>query len=149
MEVWFYRRMLRIPWTARRTNEEVLQRMGVGRELMTLIMKRQLGFLGHLLRGEGMERECLLGMVEGTRARGRQRRKYMDGIKEVIGCETVGEVLRRAEDRSVWRSIAANINLDTALRYGKVRSCLQVIPVNRGYAYPPADKLIRPVYTGG
>ena len=90
--------------------------MGVGRELMTVIMRRQVGFLGHLLRGSGMEKECLLGMVQGTRARGRQRRKYMDGIKDVVGCVTMGEVLRRAEDRSVWRSIAADINLDTALR---------------------------------
>ena len=116
VEIWFYRRMLRIPWTARRTNQEVLQRVGVGRELMTVIMKRQVGFLGHLLRGKGMESECLLGMVQGRRARGRQRRKYMDGIKEVIGCERMDEILRRAEDRSLWRSITANINLDTALR---------------------------------
>ena len=63
-----------------------------------------------------MERDCLLGMVEGSRARGRQRAKYMDGIKELVGCVRMDEVLRLAEDRSAWRSVAANINLDTALR---------------------------------
>ena len=115
-EMWFYRRMLRVPWTARRTNQEILQRAGVSREVMTIIRKRQLGFLGHILRGNGREKDCLLGMVEGRRARGRQRTKFMDGIKEIIGCERMDGVLRLAEDRSAWRSIVANINEDTALR---------------------------------
>ena len=115
-EMWFYRRMLRVPWTARRTNQEILQRAGVSREVMTIIRKRQLGFLGHILRGNGREKDCLLGMVEGRRARGRQRTKFMDGIKEFIGCERMDGVLRLAEDRSAWRSIVANINEDTALR---------------------------------
>ena len=113
-EMWFYRRMLRIPWTARRTNQEVLRMAGVTRELMTVIRRRQIGFLGHILRGSRLEKDCLLGMVEGRRARGRQRTKYTDGIKELIGCVRMDEVLRL--DRSAWRSIAANINLDTALR---------------------------------
>ena len=69
-EIWFYRRMLRIPWTARRTNQEVLRRPGDGRDLITVIMKRQVGFLGHLLRGNGLEKDCLLGVVEGRRAKG-------------------------------------------------------------------------------
>ena len=94
----------------------LLQMAGVTRELMTVIRKRQIGFLGHILRGSGLEKSCLLGMVEGRRARGRQKTKYMDGIKELIGCERMDEVLRLAEDRSAWRSIAANINIDTALR---------------------------------
>ena len=96
-EIWFYWRMLRILWTAGKTNQEMLQRAGVGRELMTVIMKRHVGFLGHLLRGNGLEKDCLLGMVEGRRARGRQRRKYMDGNKEVIGCQTMDKVLRRVK----------------------------------------------------
>ena len=115
-EMFFYRRMLRIPWTARRTNEEVLQMAGVEREMMNFIRKRQLGFLGHILRGSGMERNCLLGMIEGRRARGRQRQKYMDKMKELLRCERIDEVLRLAENRVAWRSIAANINIDTALR---------------------------------
>ena len=53
---------------------------------MTVIMERQVGFLGHLLIGNGLEKDCLLDMVEGRRAKGRQSRKYMDGIKEEIGC---------------------------------------------------------------
>ena len=70
----------------------------------------------NVLRGDGLEKDCQLGMIEGRRARGRQRLKFMDGIRDVTGCETVVEVLRLAEDRSVWRTVAANVNLDTALR---------------------------------
>ena len=73
-EIWFYRRMLRVPWKARKPNQEVLQRAGVGKELMTIIMKRQVGFLGCLLRGNGLEKDCLLGMVEGRRARATERK---------------------------------------------------------------------------
>ena len=57
-ELWFIRRMLRVPWTARRTNEEVLQMAGVKKELKTQIRKRQFGFLGHVLRGRELERDC-------------------------------------------------------------------------------------------
>ena len=81
-----------------------------------VIRRRQIGFLGHILRGSGLERECLLGMIEGRRARGRQRLKYMDSIKELVGCGSMSEVMRLVEDRSVRSSIAANVNLDTALR---------------------------------
>ena len=85
VERWFLRRMLRVPWTARRTNQEVLQMAGTSRQLMGTIRRRQLGHLGHTLRGTTLEKDCLLGVVEGTRARGRQRLKYMDGIKTLVG----------------------------------------------------------------
>ena len=83
---------------------------------MTQIRKRQLSFLGHILRGNGLGRDCLLGMVEGRRARGRQVTKFMDGIEEVVGCKTIVGVLQLAEDRRAWRSIVTNINFDTAHR---------------------------------
>ena len=107
---------MRIPWTAWRTNEEVWQMARGCRELLTVIRRRQIGFIGHILKGSGLERECLLGIIEGRRARGRQRLKYMDSIKELVGCGSMSEVMRLAEDRSVWRYIAANVNLDTTLR---------------------------------
>ena len=55
-------------------------------------------------------------MIDGRRARGRQRLKFMDGIGDVTGCETVVDVVRLAEDRIVWRSVVAYVNLETALR---------------------------------
>ena len=65
---------------------------------------------GHVLRGTGLERDCLLGMIEGKRARGRQRMQYIDGIKEMVEKETMEEVGKSARNRRVWRSIVANVN---------------------------------------
>ena len=96
-EMWFLRRMLRIPWTARRTNKEVLQMSGTKRELLTVIMKRELGFLGHVLRRDGLESTCLLGMIEGKIARGRHRLTYMDGIEEAADIARIGEVTNLQE----------------------------------------------------
>ena len=72
--------------------------------------------MGHVLRGESLEKQCLMGMIEGSRARGRQRIKYLDGIKTLVGVRNVGEVVRLAEDREGWRNIVANVNVDTAHR---------------------------------
>ena len=69
-EIWFLRRMLWISWTDKVTNEEMLRRSGMKRELMGDIEKRQLQFLGHILRAHGLERDCLLGMIDGKRAKG-------------------------------------------------------------------------------
>ena len=115
-EMWMLRRMLRVPWTARMTNQEVMRRAGVTRLLMTTIRQRQLGYIGHLLRGRSLGKDCLLGMIDGRRARGRQRMKYMDGLKEIVECSGIGEMVRLAEDRNRWRIIVANVNIDTAHR---------------------------------
>ena len=81
-----------------------------------MIRRRHIGYVGHLLRGNCFEKDCLLGMIDGRRASHRQRLTLIDGIRDVTGCETVVDVLRLAEDRSVWRSVAAYVDLDTALR---------------------------------
>ena len=111
-EMYFIRRMLRVPWTARRTNVEVMEMAGTSRQLISTIRQRQLRYLGHVLRGSNLEKDCLLGTIEGTRARGRQRIKYMDGIKTLVGCNNIGEVIRLAENREEWRNIASYVNSD-------------------------------------
>ena len=90
---------------------------GTSRMLLSTIRKRQLKCLGHVLRGRSLEKDCLLGMVEGTRARGRQRIKYMDAMKTLVGQRCIGAVVRLAENREGWRTIVANVNTqDTARR---------------------------------
>ena len=109
-ELWFYRRMLRIPWTARVTNVEVLRRAGVQRCLVQKIRRRQLQFLGHIVRAEKLESDCLLGRIEGTRARGRQRVTYMDSILSYLGGgQTTGNVIGLARERRDWRSMVDNV----------------------------------------
>ena len=86
-EMWFYRRMLRIPWTARKTNIEVLNLANTTRELTQKIRKRQLSFLGHIIRRQSIEHLALTGKIDGRRARGRQRLKYLDTIVEDRGSQ--------------------------------------------------------------
>ena len=83
---------------------------------MTQIRKRKLGFLCHILRGNGVGRDSLQGIVEGRRARARRRTKFVDRINEFVGCETTVGELQLAEDRCAWRSFVVNINAGTTLR---------------------------------
>ena len=116
-EMWFLRRMLRVPWTARMTNERVLELAGVGRELLRVVRTRQLRFLGHLLRRNGLEKEALLGRIEGTRARGRPRIKYSASLMEDIpGDLRFVDLVEMAQDRREWRSMVAHVDQDMAHR---------------------------------
>ena len=109
--------MLRIPWTARLTNERVLEIAGVRRELLGTVRGRQLKFLGHLLRHDCLEKEEFLGRIEGRRARGRQRLKFGSSlIEDIPGEMTVAGLVRLAQDRERWRSVVAHVNQDMALR---------------------------------
>lgn len=110
VEMWFLRRMMRIPWTARVTNEEVLRRAGTERCLLGNVRRRQLGFVGHILRGDNFEKHCLLGRIEGRRARGRQRLKFMDTILQHLGGgRGTVDLIRLADDRGRWRSMVADV----------------------------------------
>ena len=60
-------------------------------------MQKQLGYLGHVLSSGRLVKDCMLGLIEGTRARGKQRMSFMDGVKAVFGCEGIAEVVRMAE----------------------------------------------------
>ena len=116
-EVWFYRRMLKISWTDRVSNDEVLQRAGTKREILTAIRRRQFRFLGHVMRLHQLENVCVSGRLEGRRGRGRPRVKLVDSLAKIVeGGITPVELLRRTERRSVWRSMVANVLEDTALQ---------------------------------
>ena len=116
-EMWLLRRMLRIPWTARMTNEEVRERAGVKREVIATIRARQLNFLGHILRENKLEKLTLQGKIEGRRARGRQRMKYMDSLlKDNNRISGMRELMRLAEDRKSWRCMIAHVKQDLALQ---------------------------------
>ena len=80
VEIWFLRRILRISWTEKKTNVEVMTAAGVQRELMKTIQQQQLNFLGHVMRRHGLENLAVTGKVDGRRGRGRQRLKYLDSL---------------------------------------------------------------------
>ena len=108
-EMWFYRRMMRIPWTARVANVEVLRKAGVGRCLMRKIWRRQLKFLGYIVGAQELESGFLLGRTDSTRASGRLK-TYTDSILSYVGGgQTTAGLFRMARDREDWRSLVDNV----------------------------------------
>ena len=81
VELWCWRRLLRIPWTARRSNQSILKEISPGCSLEGLILKLKLQYFGHLMRrADSFEKTLMLGKIEGRRRRGRQRIRWLDGI---------------------------------------------------------------------
>ena len=79
-EMWFIRRMLRISWMEKRSNESVLKEANLERTLLKTIRQRQLQFLGHIYRNRGLEHLAITGKIEGKRSRGRQRVTFVNSI---------------------------------------------------------------------
>ena len=117
MEMWCWRRMLKVSWTERRSNVNILETIGSRRELLAVMRKRQMAFFGHVIRADGLENLAVTGRIAGSRSRGRPRKKYMDGMKEMIGGGvTTQQLLNMTRDREQWRSISANVFNDSAHR---------------------------------
>ena len=80
-ELWCWRRLLRVPWTARRSNQSILKEISPGCSLEGLMLKLKLQYFGHLMRSvDSLEKTFMLGGIEGRRRRGRQRMRWLDGI---------------------------------------------------------------------
>ena len=82
-ELWCWRRFLRVPWTARRSNQSILKEISPGCSLEGLMLKLKLQYFGHLLRrADSFEKTLMLGKIEGRRRRGQQRMRWLDGIAD-------------------------------------------------------------------
>ena len=82
-ELWFWRRLLRVPWTARRSNQSILKEINPGCFLEGMILKLKLQYFGHLMqRADSLEKTLMLGGIRGRRRRGRQRMRWLDGITD-------------------------------------------------------------------
>ena len=103
--------MLRISWTEKKTNVNVLREGNVQRSLLKTIRKRQMEFLGHVCRRRGLEFLSLTGKVEGKRDRGKQRITFLDSLcNSATGGRSKGlNFLRLSDDRDVWRGMIANV----------------------------------------
>lgn len=110
-EMWCYRRMLKIRWTDKVTNEEVLRRIGEERNIWVTLTRRRDRMVGHVLRHQGITSVVLEGAVEGKNCRGRQRFEYIQQIAEDVGCHSYSEMKRLAQDRNSWRA-ASNQSKD-------------------------------------
>jgi hypothetical protein len=108
-ELWCWRRLLRIPWTARRTNRSILDEIMPGNSLEALIVKQRLTYFGHVIRADSsMEKMIMTSKMEGRRGRGRPRMRWLDGVKEATG-KSLRELISLARDRRAWRAYAHEV----------------------------------------
>ena len=111
-EMWFLRKMMKISWTEKKTNELVLEMAGTQRKLMSTICKRQLQVFGHIMRKNGIENLVTTGKVEGKRSRGRQRMTYISSLlTDLKGVTSELELIQSTNNREKWKSIVVNVEI--------------------------------------